>query len=155
MESQLAGVNKDVTQQQQLLNKMLVLKPQSSSTLMQLAVLNMQQQNHLEADQYLLKINDSEDAGWPLLAQYQRAKWRVVAKQESDLAIELLLNYQISLPEVKSEMGLPPEAAVLWRMALAYENKQNNTKAIELLKASLKADKNFKAAEDDLERMTD
>ncbi|VAW44505.1 hypothetical protein MNBD_GAMMA02-622 [hydrothermal vent metagenome] len=155
MEAQLAGVNKDVNKQQQLLHEMLSIKPNNASTLMQLAGMKIQQKNHNEADKLLLKINAEKDAGWPLFAQYQRAKWRILAKQESDLAIELLQDYQSKLVTVETEIYLPSESAVLWRMALAYENKGDINKAIELLNASLKADKDFESAEDDLDRLSD
>ena len=81
---------------------MLSMKPNSYTAFMQLAGMKIQKQNYTEATLLLLKINAERDAGWPLFAQYQRANWRVLAKQESYLAIELLQDYQSKLVTVET-----------------------------------------------------
>jgi tetratricopeptide (TPR) repeat protein len=155
MEAQLAAVNEQPDQQGQLLQRMVELEPDNPVGLMQLAGWHMQREAHTEAEALLLRINGIEDPGWPLLAQYQRAKWRILAQQESALAIELLQGYREKLPQVDSELGLPPTAAAWWREALAHENQGNTQQAIESLKRSLAADKDFAPAEKDLDRLTD
>ncbi len=155
MEVQLAAVNKDPKRQELLLKEMLSLQPKHPSTLMNLAGIEIERKAYPAAEAWLLKIDDSEDPGWPLLAQYQRAKWRILAKQNVDQAIALMTAYAEQLPQTNSEINLPPLAAVWWRMALAYENKGEPDRAIELLKTSLKADKDFEPAEQDLERLSD
>lgn len=155
MEAQLAAVNQDQEKAAQILRELINVKPNSPSALMQLAVMAMQTSDYLKADEYLLKINGEDDAGWPLMAQYQRAKARVLAKQDSDTAINLLQSYKESFSEVKSEMNLPDDSAVYWRMALAYENKGEVKKAVELLKQSVTLNDDFEPAQDDLDRLTD
>ncbi len=122
---------------------------------MQLAVMAMQKNDYLKADEYLLQITAAEDAGWPLLAQYQRAKARILAKQDSGVAINLLKDYQKSLPDVQTEMNLPDDSAIFWRMALAYENQGDVEQAIKLLQQSVKLNKEFEQAAHDLDRLTD
>ena len=155
MEVQLAASNKDLAMQEQLLQELSVMKPDDPNTLMSLAGFEFERQAYDAADALLLRINGVLDPGWPLAAKYQRAKWRVLAKQESDVAIALLQDYQQQLPFVQSEVSMPSVAAALWRMAQAYENKGDKNKAIELLKASLKLDKKFELAEKDLARLID
>ncbi|MCX7552544.1 tetratricopeptide repeat protein [Marinicella sp. S1101] len=155
MEAQLAAVNQDPVKAKAVLEELVLLKPDSPGALMQLAVMAMQQNDYLKADGYLLKINAEEDAGWPLMAQYQRAKARVLAKQDSDTAIALLQSYQQSFSIVDTDLNLPDTAAVYWRMALAHENKGEQVKAVDLLKQSIKLDGDFKPAQNDLKRLSD
>lgn len=153
MEAQLADVNGDKDKLEGIYQEILTLKPNYPNALMQLGVMAMQKNNYLKADEYLLKINGDEDAGWLLLAQYQRAKARVLAKQDSDTAISLLQEYEKSLLTVKSKINLPDASAVYWRMALAYENKGDVKQAIKLLKQSVKLNGDFDLAQNDLDRL--
>lgn len=155
MEAQLAAVNEDQEKTAEILKELIALKPNNPNALMQLAVMAMQTSDYLKADEYLLKITGEEDAGWPLMAQYQRAKARVLAKQDSDTAIDLLQSYKEKLSSISSEINLPDESAVFWRMALAYENKGKVNKAVELLKKSVDLNDDFEPAQDDLDRLTD
>ncbi len=155
MEAQLAAVNEDTDKRLQLLQQMVELEPGNPQALMQLGGLMVQLKRFEQAEDSFIKITGEEDPTWPLAAQYQRAKWRILAKQESDLAIELLRSYQQQLPNIESEVNLPSLAAALWREALAFENKGDEKSAIALLKKSLSADGEFEPAEDDLDRLTD
>lgn len=155
MEAQLAAVNEQTEQQGQLLQRMVDLEPDNPVGLMQLAGWQMQRDKHAEAEALLLRISGDEDAGWPLLAQYQRAKWRIVAKQELALAIELLQDYRQQLTQTDSELGLPPLAAAWWREAQAHEHQGDTQQAIEMLKRSLSIDEDFTPAEEDLDRLTE
>lgn len=155
MEAQLAAVNQDPVKAKAVLEELILLKPNSPGALMQLAVMAMQQKDYLKADEYLLKINAEEDAGWPLMAQYQRAKARVLAKQDSDTAIDLLQSYQQSFSTVDTDLNLPDTAAVYWRMALAHENKGEQAQAVDLLKKSVKLNGDFEPAQDDLKRLAE
>ena len=155
MEAQLAAVNEDQVKAAALLRQVVALKPNSPGALMQLAVMAMQNNDVLAADQHLNQITAEDDAGWPLMAQYQKAKARVMAGVEADTAIDLLNAYLAALPGVASKLNLPDEAAVYWRMALAYEIKGNNSKAIELLQRSVQLNDDFEPARDDLDRLTD
>ena len=155
MEARLATVNEDTAMAAEALQQLLQLKPNSPGALMQLAMIAMDQGDYLQADEYLLRITAEEDAGWPLLAQYQRAKARVVAKQDSDTAIDLLTQYQQALPQIESSMNLPDDSVVYWRLALAHENKGDRSKAIELLQKSVQLNGDFEPAKDDLDRLSD
>ncbi len=155
MEVQLAAVNKDAARQELLLKEMLGLKPKHPNTLMSLAAMAMQRQDYQATEAWLVQVADAEDAGWLLAAQYQRAKWRILAKQQSDVAIQLLDDYQRRLEGIETTVNLPHKAAALWRQALAYENQGDKKLAIELLKSSLQADQDFEPAEDDLDRLSD
>ncbi len=155
METQLAAINKDSVKQEKLYKEMLTLRPSDPNTLMNYAGFELQRNAYQVADELLLQVADRTDPGWRLAAQYQRAKWRILAKQESAVAIELLQDYQGQLIEVDTDVELPHRAAALWRMALAYENAGSKIKAIETLRASLRVDDKFKPAEDDLERLSE
>ncbi len=155
MEAQLAAVNKDAIKAEKILQEILTLNPTASGVLMQLAVSAMQKNDYLKADEYLLRITAEDDAGWPLMAKYQRAKARVLAKQDADAAIKLLQEYREILPQVQSDLNLPDDSAVFWRMALAYENKGDVPQAIELLQKSVSLNKDFEAAANDLNRLMD
>ena len=155
MEAQLAAVNKDAIKAEKILQEILTLNPTASGVLMQLAVSAMQKNDYLKADEYLLRITAEDDAGWPLMAKYQRAKARVLAKQDADAAIKLLQEYREILPQVHSDLNLPDDSAVFWRMALAYENKGDVPQAIELLQKSVSLNKDFEAAANDLNRLMD
>lgn len=155
MEAQLAGINQDQEKATAILEQMLTLKPHNPVALMQLAVMAMQQNDYLKADKYLLNITADEDAGWPLMAQYQRAKARILAGQDIDTAIALLQAYQDTFMAVETELNLPHRAAVYWRMALAHEQKGDKAQAVDLLQQSVHLNGDFEPAKDDLERLSD
>jgi tetratricopeptide (TPR) repeat protein len=155
MEAQLAGINQDQEKATAILEQMLTLKPHSPMALMQLAVMAMQHNDYLKADEYLLNITADEDAGWPLLAQYQRAKARILAEQDTDTAIALLQAYQDAFAAVETELNLPHKAAVYWRLALAHEQKGDKAQAVDLLQQSVRLDGDFEPAQEDLERLSD
>jgi len=155
MEAQLAGINQDQEKATEILKKMLTLKPNSPGALMQLSVMAMQDNDYLKADEYLLNITADEDAGWPLLAQYQRAKARILAEQDTDTAIALLQAYQDAFAAVETELNLPHKAAVYWRLALAHEQKGDKAQAVDLLQQSVRLDGDFEPAQEDLERLSD
>ncbi len=155
MEAQLAAVNEDTDKRLLLLQQMVELEPENPQALMQLGGLMVQLKRYKEADDSFIKITGDKDPAWPLAAQYQRAKWRILAKQDADLAIELLRSYQQHVPNIESEVNLPSVAAAVWREALAHENKGDKNNAIVLLKKSLSMDEDFEPAEDDLDRLTD
>ena len=63
---------------------------------------------------------DVDYAGVALGAIYQRARWRIVAAQETDAAIDLLEGYLEA--RVDEELPWAPDrAAALWRLGLAKE----------------------------------
>ncbi len=154
MEAFMAAVEKDTEKQQQFVQEMLELKPNNANALMQMALLKNEFKQYEEADKLLQRIDASEDDGWPLMAQYQRAKWRIMANQETAVAIELLNNYRTKLVGIETDLNLPNEAAALWRLALAYEQQNNIEKAKQHLKQSVLLDKNFEEAAQDLKRLS-
>ncbi|MFC3194791.1 tetratricopeptide repeat protein [Marinicella sediminis] len=155
MEAQLAAVNEDQAGAVTVLQSLIALDPHNPGALMQLAVVAMQDNDFQQADEYLLNITAEQDAGWPLMATYQRAKARVLAKQDLDTAIDLLIAYRQALPEVVSALSLPDDSAVYWRMALAHEQQGEVSEAIRLLRQSVQLNGDFEPAQEDLDRLTE
>ncbi len=155
MEAELAGAKGDQVKAEKILEELILLKPNNPSSLMQLGIIAMQKKNYLQADQYLTKITAEEDPGWPLIAQYQRAKARILARQDADMAITLLEEYQKTSATIQSELNLPDDAIIFWRMAMAHEIKGNKAKAISLLQQSVELNSEFEPAQEHLDRLTD
>jgi len=154
MDLLLAESNQNRVKQIQITDQLISLKPNDPKLKMNKAGLYLNQKNYQKAELALLDLSNQQfGQDWQLAANYQRAKWRILAKQDIDLSIELLTTYKNTIETVKSEINLPNKAASLWRLALAYEIQGKQDVAIDMLKQSVKLDKTFEQAVKDLKRL--
>lgn len=152
MRVMLAGAKEDPEARYAAAKKVVELRPEEIPGYLTLAFITMEQQRFDETEAALLKAQQSDEPAESLSALYQRGRWRVLASQDLQTAIELFETY-VATP-IPDGLSVPDHAAAYWRMGLAVEGMGDVARAHELVARSVDLNDDFEPAEDDLKRLS-
>lgn len=153
-EVKLESINKNLVRVESLYEELIDKSPKQLKNYIELAQVKIELKKYKSAEDLLLKLIEKGSTQFTHHAQYQRARWRILANQENELAISLLDEYQIASEKNKDKLvTYLPLYAIYWRKGLAYENLGNTKKAIEYLNKSLAKNDDFEPAKSDFKRL--
>ncbi len=134
------------------LSSLQALEPDRAQHRLAAALLHINRQSWDEEEALLVSCADSKEPGVALGALYQRSRWRIIAKQDTQVAEELMADY-LTLRGEDVLPHAPNRAAAYWRLGLAQELNGDDAAALASLEMSVDLNDEFEPAVDDLERL--
>ena len=153
MSLSLASAEENTDKQIQALDSLIQLEPDNKQHPITKAIIFINQKKYPEADTLLEQVEQGAEERHALAALYQRARWRIIAKQEFNLSEQWLRDYIKRFPALDNQNGIPDLSAAYWRLGLALELSNDKPAAVEALKTSVELNPEFKEAKKDLKRL--
>ncbi|WP_395377016.1 hypothetical protein [Marinicella sp. W31] len=153
MSLQLASAEEKPEQQLLAIDEVINLEPENKRHMITKGILLMNQKQYSAADKALEQAEADTDQSVALAALYQRARWRILADQETQLSAQWLQDYIQRYPQLENTDGLPDLGAAYWRLGLAHELSGDQAAALSALKTSVELNPDFKPAKKDLKRL--
>ena len=153
MALQLASAEKKPQQQLQAIEEIIRLEPDNNRHHFTKGILLIDQKKYPAAEIALKQAEADQDQQLVLAALYQRARWRILAHQETQSAAQWLKDYIQRYPALEKTNDLPDLSAAYWRLGLAYELNGDQPAAVSALETSVKLNPKFKLAKKDLKRL--
>ncbi|MEM9303652.1 MAG: tetratricopeptide repeat protein [Pseudomonadota bacterium] len=152
MQLELARVEEDMDGVLAALEQIQALEPERDGVKIEVALIHISQSRYQDAEELLLACADSDEPGVSLGAQYQRARWRVIAEEDTTTAATLLENYLTTRGDEDLPYA-PDRSAAFWRLGLAQEMNGQQDLALSSLEQSVALNDEFEPAQEDLKRM--
>ncbi len=152
MAVELARVEEDQEALVAAINKLVALEPEQPSQALQTALVLIGEARYEEAEERLSSLADSEEPGVALGSLYQRARWRILAEQDTETAAAFLEDYLARRGDDEVPWS-PNRAAAYWRLGLAQELNGDLEAALASLEESVALNPGLDEAKKDLRRL--
>jgi len=137
MSLQLASAEQNPNQQLEALDRLISLEPDNKRHLITKGIILMNQKQYEASDAVLAEAATTAEEQIALSALYQRARWRILAKQASSESEQWLRDYIDRYPKLENTQELPDLSAAYWRLGLALELSGDEAAALKALQTSV------------------